>query len=459
MNDLNIDKLENEAMARAYDANKPDELNEVDKDLNKESNNVSFFQISQLLKDTRYDNVEEFYQSFRYIKIMDCDWCTHFLLLLNYNMGMIIPNNYVIIYGDSQENDLNKGKISFREDSKQYLIEYNISTEEEFESHMEELKVVSECIEQFNNNGQLFYEFINGYIYMYFEGYTWSIYGYSRNDIKEYYNMYTILMSIRTVEKGAYQDKDNFKLIYLINKNALNYLYKGIDLKKKTLEEIKEYSLSEDVVTFSIDNNRYLTIIDEDYQIYSRKLKDNNDDIEKMNLYRDDKWTFEGTFKAGILGTYTSGYLLDFPEIVNSTELSEIEKRTLLENIINQKQIELYEYKDFISKKLLDILINDLKNKLNIDIWNKLQLVNYLYVENIDIENKTEELLYDYFKYALDNNEDELIKSLIDIEYLSSKMIPKKVIIGPEFMAFACNVFDRNKIFILFENNEFIEWK
>lgn len=455
----NIDKLENEAMARAYDKNKPDELIKDDNEIKMESTNMSFFQISQLLKNIEGEEKASFYQSFRYIKMIDCDWLAHYILLLNGKIGMIIPNNYVIIYDDSLENNQNSGKINFREEHKNYIAEYNLSTYDDFIAHMKELEVVSECVEYFENNNQVFYEFSNGYIYMYYEGYTWSIFGYSRNDIKEYYYMYTILMSLRNLDNETYQDKENFKLIYLINKNALNYLYKGIDLKKKTLDELKEYSLMEDVVTFALDNNRYLTILDEDYQIYNRKSKDINDEIEKINLYCDPKWRFEGTFKAGVLGTYTSGDLLDFPEIINSTELSEIEKRNLLENIIKQKQIELYEYKDFISKKLLDIIINNLKQTLTNEMWNELKLVNYLYIENIDIENKTENLLYDYFKFALDNNDNELVKGLIDIDYLASKIRPQKLIIGPEFMAFACNVFKQNKIFILFENNEFIEWK
>ena len=130
-----------------------------------------------------------------------------------------------------------------------------------------------------------------------------------------------------------------------------------------------------------------------------------------------------------------------------------------MENIISQKQIELYEYKDFIRKKLLNILIDDFKRRLTIDTWNQLELVNYLYIENIDIESKTEELLYDYFKFALDNNDDELLKGLIDVNYLANKIKPRNIVIAPEFIAFSCNMLEQNKTFVLFENNEFIEWK
>lgn len=459
MNNLNIDKLENEAMARAYNTNKPDELKDNKIQKNKAANNMSFFKISKLLnsKDIKVEE-DNFYQSFRYIKMMDCDWNCHYSLMLNYEMGMIIPAHYVIIYGESLCNNINNGKIKFRNE-KEYSIEYEKITEEDFETRMRELETVSICVEKFENNNQSFYEFEDGYIHMYYEGYTWKITGYSRNDIKEYNDMYIILLSIRKLENKKYGDNKNLKAIYLIAKNCLKYLYQGIDLKKKSYEEIESYSLTDDVVTFSIDNNRYLTVLDEDYQIFNRKIKDSNENIEKIQIHCDDKWHFEGSFKASILGTYNSGYLLDFPEIINSNELSEIEKRDLLENIINQKQIELYEYKDFIGKKLLDILIDSFKKKLTIDVWNDLELVNYLYIEDIDIENKTEELLYDFFKFTLDNEDYELIKKVIDSNYLSSKIKPLKVIIGSEFMAFACNIFKQNKTFILFENNEFIEWK
>lgn len=458
MTDLNIDKLENEAMARAYNTSKPDELKENQQEIRTDKNNVSFFKISQLINNDIELDQQQFSQGFRYIKMMDCDWSCHYALLVNNKIGMIIPQQYVIIYGESSSNDLNHGVVKFRSE-KEYQVEYEAATEEEFELRMSELKVVSTCIENFENNNQIFYEFDNGYIYMYYGGYIWKISNFSRNDIKEYYDMYIILMSIRTINNKHYNDKDNLKLIYLISKNCLNYLYKGIDLKKKRKEEIDEYSLTEDVVTFSIDNERYLTVLDEDYQIFKRKRIEDADIFEKLHIYCDDEWCFEGTFKASVLGTYNSGYLLDFKEIVNSTELSEIEKRNLLENIINQKQIELYEYKDFISKKLLDILIENLKDNLTLDKWNELEFVNYLYVEDIDIENKTEELLYDFYKFALDNNDIESIKKTFDIDYFSSQIKPIKAIVGSEFMAFSCNIFNKNKTFILFENNEFIEWK
>ena len=87
MNDLNIDKLENEAMARAYNTNKPDELKDNKVDQNKESNNGSFFKISKLInnKDMQVEQ-DNFFQCFRYIKMMDCDWNWHYSLMLNYKI-------------------------------------------------------------------------------------------------------------------------------------------------------------------------------------------------------------------------------------------------------------------------------------------------------------------------------------------------------------------------------------
>ena len=157
--------------------------------------------------------------------------------------------------------------------------------------------------------------------------------------------------------------------------NALNYLYKGIDLKKVSNFEFSNYEFGEDVVTFAIENNRYLTVVDDDYQLFNRKIKEQNEEMEKIKIY--DNY-FEGTFKTGVLGTYIGGSLLNFPEINDSTRLSEIEKRDLLENIVNQKQIELYEYKNYLAKKIINSIINDLRGLLTKDVWFKKDLDEYL---------------------------------------------------------------------------------
>lgn len=450
MNDIEL--LENEAMARAYDANKPDELQNSNVEEQDVSTNL-FLDISQLLGNISEDEVD-LKQAFRYVKMMDCDWKCHLCLLLNYKYGLLIPSSYNISYAASDDNTLEKGKIKFLKE-KEYTLEYKKQTYEEYEARIKELEVVAECVEHFKNDTQIFYEFDDRGIYMYYNEYTWKLYGYTRNDIMEYYDMYNILMSVCLIQNKIYNDT-NFKRLYLIGKNALNYLYKGIDLKKKKETEFENYEFGEDVVTFAIDNNRYLTEVDEDYQIFSRKLKEQSEEIEKIKVYDNH---FEGTFKTGVLGTYMGGTLLQFPEINGSAELSEFEKRDLLENIINQKQIELYEYKDYLAKKIISSIIDELRSDLTKETWINLDLVQYLKTENINIEHKTEELLYDYFKYLLDNNDDNELNAIIDIEYLTNSIIPKKMILGPEFMMFACKLLGQIKKYILFENNEFIEWK
>ena len=457
MTDLNMDKLENEAMARAYNVNKPDELNNEENELHPRHSNVSFFKISQLIESDDEEQVQ-LKQCFREIKMLDCEWKCHFGLLINYNFGVLIPSKYIIEYNSSSNNNIERGIIRFRHE-REYVLEYEKSSKDDFENRMHELAIVSSSVESFIIGKQNFYEFEDGYIYMYYDNYIWKVFGYSRNDIKEYYDMYGILMSISRLNSKNYTDNDSFKRIYLMTKNCLNYLYQGIDLRKKTKEEFESYNLDEDVVTFSIDNNRYLILIDEDYQLFNRKIKDDNNTMNKLHIYHDEKWCFNGAFKAGFLGIFNFGYLLDFPEIVDSKELSEIEKRVLLENIVNQKQIELCEYKDLICEKVLNIFIDNLSDDLTLDKWNKLELINYLRIEDMKVENKTEELLYNSFRFELDNSNIEAIKNLIDIDYFESKIKPKKIMIGPEFIAFSCKIFDDNKIFILFENNEFIEWK
>lgn len=456
MNDLNIDLLEHEAMARAYDTSKPDELENSSSELSSEQSKSSFFRISELFNATN-ESRKKILQSFNYIKMIDCNWCCHYILVLNRKVGIYIPNDYIIIYSSTLDNDTNHGIFLFLKDH-EYTLKYTYLDEAEFRQQMNELDVVSECIEQFESNHQKFYEFENGTIYMYQDNYLWEISGYSRNNVTEYFEMYAILIGIRNIDEDNDYLNLIFKYLYQMSKNSLNFLYRGIDLRKLDVNEMDNQQFNEDAVTFSIDNKRYLKVIDSNYQQFNRKVEQ-DDEIEKIQVYYDGKWYFRGTFKTNVLGTYNDGSLLEFPEIMNSNELNEIEKRELLEEIINQKQIELYEYKDLLINKFINNIVKYLKEKCSINDWKNLNLIAYIKVEDINIENKTEELVYNHLKYVIDNNDIDNVIKLVDVDYLTSTVKAEKIVIGPEFIAFSCQVFGQNKIFILFENNEFIEWK
>ena len=106
---------------------------------------------------------------------------------------------------------------------------------------MKELEDIFLLLEDFQTeNNQLFREYKEDAIYMYQEGYIWKVTGYSRNDITEYYDMYLLLMSLRSLTDGVYKDCNQLKFLYLVSKNNIDYLYKGIDLKKKSLISLPE---------------------------------------------------------------------------------------------------------------------------------------------------------------------------------------------------------------------------
>ena len=450
---LDIEKLETEAMARTYDPTKPDELTNIKAEEIVVNNRTLFLDISKLLNVGPLTIYNKFRQSFKYLKMVDCNWFCHYLSLVDSKFNILIPKQYNISYGFSQDNNAEEGQFKVVTDNEN-IIKYNKISEDIFVKQMDELSKSVRCLERFVADNHYFYEFENEHIYCYYQNYCWVISGYNRNNVQEYYDMYLILMSI---SQGNISN-NKLKCLYLIGKNAINYLYKGIDLKKQ-FSNIANYGLSDDMVTFAMSNGRYLLVIDEAYQKYHRKIKYAIDDAKKFNIYSGQNWSFKGCFKSSFLGNYKHGFILNFPEITDSTELSEIEKRDLLENIIKQKQIELYEHKDYLKNKLLILLINYLKNYLTLEVWSKLNFIDYLCIEKIKFENKTDKMIYIYFKNVLNNGDDELIKSLIDIDYLCSNIIAKDIIMSPEFMAFSCQILNVNKIFILFENNEFIEWK
>ena len=117
-----IDLLETEAMAKAYDASKPDELlskSAVDQD----KSNDLLLDISHLIGNIVEDN-DVIKQTFRYVKMMDCDWKCHLSLLLNYKYGVLIPSEYTIFYSASDDNNLEKGKIKFLKDNPKDVLSF-----------------------------------------------------------------------------------------------------------------------------------------------------------------------------------------------------------------------------------------------------------------------------------------------------------------------------------------------
>ena len=52
--------------------------------------------------------------------------------------------------------------------------------------------------------------------------------------------MYLLLMSLRPLVEEIYNDNNHLKFLYLVSKNNIDYLYKGIDLKKKSLISLPE---------------------------------------------------------------------------------------------------------------------------------------------------------------------------------------------------------------------------
>lgn len=463
---MNTDDLEQQAMAKAYNVEVPDEL------IEEEKGDISPFdplsRISDIIKN-HTQSVEEivpiYQQSFSYLKIQENHVRWHLIKWLNNTFGMILSDDYILDYSSAKKNTESAGEVFFRLE-KEYHLEYRKSTIEEFHHQMNDLEVVFPLIEKFETDrNQFFYEYEGDAIYLYQDGYVWRLSGYSRNDICEYYQMYLLLMSLDYLKNGRYTKNELLKHIYLIEKNALYYLYKGIDLKKESITSLKEkFQNFSDTVIVSLDNHRYYEIVDLDYYLSKRKKRIDHQE-EDITIKHFDSWVFEGVFHAGILGDYAKGELLDFSEIFASKELSEPEKKEMLKKIVLERERELSHKKTYLNNQFLLTFFRKHLELLTPEKW-----MNFLKLEKIPCEELTEEEIGNFIKKSIislqkvkETDLEESIEwkefsSYIDFFAYQDMVVPLYLTITPLFLILECRILGMDKTYILTENYEFMEW-
>ena len=467
---MNTDILEQQAMNKIYNHEAPDELKDSKIPENNDEQNKYDF-VAKIL-ESHEGNYElkkmDYGNDFSYLKIKENPWQWHLIKFFDSKYGMLLSSDYLINYSSTKHNSEVEGMLSFQKE-KEYLLEYRRESLEDFERQMLELKEVSKCLDTFKTDRQqIFYEY-QEFIYLYQDNYVWKLSGYTRNDVTEYYQMYLFLMSLEPLIQRKYQNNKLLKYLYLVEKNAMDYLYKGIDLKKRTLASLtEEFQQTLDVVTVSLDNNCYIELLDLDYLLFRRRKGDSKEEIP-ITIYHKISWFFEGTFKLGLLGKFINGELLEYNSIFNSTEISEIERKELLKKVVIEKKEECLEKKDYLNAQFLKLFFR--KEFENIEeSFEKNNWLTFFKVESMPIQELSLEevkglliILTNQIKniQAEDLEESKEWKeflSYLDYSALRKNMKPLYLTITPLFIVVECNLFGEKKNYVITEDYQVIEW-
>lgn len=468
---MDTEVLEQQAMNKIYNIGEPDEL--VEQKII-ESSGPSKFSLVPSILNRHGENLvlaSPFYTNdFSYLVVKDTSWQWHFLKFFNDTYGMVLPIDYIIEYASTNRNSRISGRLSFRKE-KDYILEYRQATLDDFYSQMKELREIYNLLENFETEShQIFYEYKEDSIYMYQDGYIWKVTGYSRNNITEYYDMYLLLMSLRTLNNGNYIDNNHLKFIYLVSKNAIHYLYKGIDLKKRAVSSLlDEFQKTLDVVTISLDNSLYTEVMDLDYSISKRRRSYEKEEELPITITHKDKWFFDGNLSIGLFGNYLRGELFEFPSILSSKELSEPEKKELIKKVVEEKKQECLEKRNYLDNQFLLLFFKKRIENINI-LFDKEKWTDFLKLENISLEDLSYNVVKEWFlgklkfldKIPLENIEDseewKELCSYIDFSALKAKVTPLYLTITPLFMVLEYAFSGRKESFILTEEYEVIEW-
>lgn len=464
--------LEQQAMNKIYNSGEPDELKKENVQIDESVTN-RFSLVPSILGRHGEDLVLErpfFANDFSYLIVKDTSWQWHFLKFFNNAYGMVLPIDYIIEYGSTYKNSKENGTLHFRKEH-EYILEYRKASIEEFSSQMKELEEVFLLLEDFKTEyNQIFREYKEDAIYMYQEGYIWKISGYSRNDITEYFDMYLLLMSLRPLVEEIYNDNNHLKFLYLVFKNNIEYLYKGIDLKKKSLNSLPEHlQKTLDVVTISLDNKLYSEVVDLDYSVAKRKRVDQKAEEPPITIVHKDKWFFDGNLSLGLFGNYLRGELFEFSSILSSTELSEPEKKELIKKVVIEKKQESLEKKNYLNNQFLTLFFRNRMESYKI-LFNQERWIDFLKLENFPLEelsvNKVKEFFLEKLNFIKDIPKEELWESeewkefcsYLDFSALKEKVIPLYLTITPLFMVVEYAIFGHKENFIFTEEYEILKW-
>ena len=464
--------LEQQAMNKIYNSGEPDELKKENIKM-EESVADRFSLVPSILGRHGEDLVLErpfLSNDFSYLIVKDTPWQWHFLKFFNNTYGMVLPIDYIIEYGSTYKNSKENGVLHFRKEH-EYILEYRKASIEEFFSQMKELEEVFLLLEDFKTEyNQIFREYKEDAIYMYQDGYVWKLSGYNRNDITEYFDMYLLLMSLRPLVEEIYNDNNHLKFLYLVSKNNIDYLYKGIDLKKKSLISLPE-SLQKtlDVVTISLDNKLYNEVVDLDYSIAKRKRGDKKVEELPITIVHKDKWFFDGNLSLGLFGNYLRGELFEFPSILSSTELSEPEKKELIKKVVIEKKQESLEKKNYLNNQFLTRFFRNRMESYR-TLFDQERWIEFLKLENFPLEELSISKVKEFFLEKLnliqtipkeelwEREEWKEFCSYLDLSALKAKIIPLYLTITPSFMVVEYAIFGHKENFIFTEEYEILKW-
>lgn len=390
---------------------------------------------------------------YEYLNIDKIDKKYHIVYIDSESFKLLIPNNYQVDYLKSTNSYNNRGHLYFYNDKHTYTLDYTKMCYKEF---IEKINFLKENVNKsfINYRGQEMYEIVKDnvdYLYMYYNGYFYKLYGNHKFTINEYFDMYFLLFSVtnRAINDSINHIRD---LCYL-QEQGIYYLCNDLDL---LLNDLSRYSDSID-----IKKEDLIIINDEDYLQYKETqnkakliaLKVLEPNKEVLSLYRKDNvWYILGNFSFGILGNFSYGYIDEFSEISDSEELSCNEKKDLLSELINQKQLELVSYFSKIKTEFYKYLVNYFISSMSYELWNEYHIREFINIDYLtDNEaNMQDNIIYNLLINKLEEDVDYI--SLFNQKMIEDSIISEKIVIYPNryvirFSALNCLLKDKECTF------------
>lgn len=389
---------------------------------------------------------------FEYLNIDKIDKKYHIVYIDSESFKLLIPNNYQIDYLRSI-NSNDRGHLSFSSNKHIYTLDYMKMQYSEFIEKINNLKgSVNKSF--INYRGQKIYEVVKDnvdYLYMYYNNYFYKLYGNHKFTINEYFDMYFVLFSVtnRDIDDSINHIRD---LCYL-QEQGIYYLCNDLDL---LLTDLSNYSDS-----IEIKKEDLIIVKDEAYLQYKETqnkakliaLKVLEPNKEDLSLYENDNiWYILGSFSFGILGNFNYGYIDEFNEINNSEELSYDEKKDLLNELINQRQLEVASNSSEIKMEFYKYLVNYFINNMSYQLWSEYHIREFVNIDYLtgNEDNVNDNIIYSLFINKLEEDDDCI--SLFDKKMIEDSIVSEKIVIYPNryiirFSALNCLLKDKECTF------------
>ncbi len=371
---------------------------------------------------------------YEYLSINNYDVKYHLVSIDSIGYHLLIPSNYYIKYSRSTNNYDGIGHIQFYTEKNKYTLDYSKKDYQTFKYLLSTLS--NNYSKQFiNYRKQEFYEIIKDKadtIYMYAEGYMYKLSSEHKLNINEYFDMYFILFSI--TNSIIQENVELLKELQLLMDKGISSFCNDEDLLILDLSQMQsDYELNKSDVIISSDEE-YLS-----YKEKKRKVEllgynvlANLKEKELTIVYNDNKWKINGTFFLGILGYYHEGCLSNYDEIIQSKELTEEDKISLLSTMLKQRQIEASTYEDTIREEFYHYLSSYLLEHFNYELWDKYHFRDFINLNVLSDEyaSLSDLDIYNLFYSYIETNHD--IKSLFKYKDICSNINGENIIIYPD---------------------------